>query len=153
MASVLTLTLSPVDRPLRLLKASGPSAVSVELTNLAPEGGGSNSILLAFIQMIDGMLASGRDFDLAHGYLALFLKVRPRPPWVHSIEPSLTLPPLLTASPTGAVPGPRCHGDPGPPLVPLGRRVGGATGIIRPISVSAVVRQERFALIFDALLY
>lgn len=26
--------------------------------------------------MIDSMLASGRDFDLAHGYLALFLKVR-----------------------------------------------------------------------------
>lgn len=67
---------SAVDLPLRLLKDSGPSAISIELTNLAPEGGGSNILLLAFIQMIDSMLASGRDFDLAHGYLALFLKVR-----------------------------------------------------------------------------
>lgn len=64
-----------VELPLRLLKDSGPSAISIELTNLAPEGGGSSTLLLAFIQMIDSMLASGRDFDLAHGYLALFLKV------------------------------------------------------------------------------
>lgn len=72
----MTLKLDPaVDLPLRLLKDSGPSAISVELTNLAPEGGGASHLLLAFIQMIDGMLASGRDFDLAHGYLALFLKV------------------------------------------------------------------------------
>eukprot|EP00066_Takifugu_rubripes_P003221 XP_003965647.1 PREDICTED: WD repeat-containing protein 36 [Takifugu rubripes] len=66
------------DVPLRLLKDSGPSAVSIELTSLAPEGGGSSSLLLAFIQMIDSMLASGRDFDLAHGYLALFLKLHLR---------------------------------------------------------------------------
>lgn len=63
---------------MRLLKDCGPSAVSVELTNLAPEGGGSSDLLLAFIRMIDSMLASGRDFDLAHSYLALFLKVGPR---------------------------------------------------------------------------
>lgn len=69
---------SAVDLPLRLLKDSGPSAISIELTSLAPEGGGSNSLLLAFIQMIEGLLASGRDFDLAHGYLALFLKVSER---------------------------------------------------------------------------
>ena len=72
----LNLKLDSADAlPLRLLKNSGPSAISIELTNLAPEGGGSNSLLLAFIRMIDSMLASGRDFDLAHGYLALFLKV------------------------------------------------------------------------------
>lgn len=68
--------MSTVDQPVRLLKDCGPSAVSIELTNLAPEGGGANSLLLAFIHMIDSMLASGRDFDLAHAYLALFLKVR-----------------------------------------------------------------------------
>lgn len=60
---------------MRLLKDCGPSAISVELTNLAPEGGGSSDLLLAFVRMIDSMLASGRDFDLAHSYLALFLKV------------------------------------------------------------------------------
>uniref|UniRef100_A0A4W6CQ21 WD repeat domain 36 n=1 Tax=Lates calcarifer TaxID=8187 RepID=A0A4W6CQ21_LATCA len=63
------------DRPLRLLKDCGPSALSVELTCLTSEGGGASSLLLAFIQMIDSMLASGRDFDLAHAYLALFLKL------------------------------------------------------------------------------
>lgn len=64
-----------VDHPMRLLKDCGPAALSIELTNLTSEGGGSSSLLLAFIQMIDSMLASGRDFDLAHAYLALFLKV------------------------------------------------------------------------------
>ncbi|KAM7392249.1 hypothetical protein PAMA_007394 [Pampus argenteus] len=64
--------------PLRLLKDCGPSALSVELTCLTSEGGGASSLLLAFIQMIDSMLASGRDFDLAHAYLALFLKLHLR---------------------------------------------------------------------------
>ncbi|XP_069557050.1 WD repeat-containing protein 36 isoform X2 [Brachyistius frenatus] len=66
------------DRPLRLLKDCGPAALSVELTCLSSEGGGDSSLLLAFIHMIDSMLASGRDFDLAHGYLALFLKLHIR---------------------------------------------------------------------------
>lgn len=60
---------------MRLLKDCGPAALSVELTCLSSEGGGANSLLLAFIQMIDSMLSSGRDFDLAQAYLALFLKV------------------------------------------------------------------------------
>uniref|UniRef100_A0A8P4K2D1 WD repeat-containing protein 36 n=1 Tax=Dicentrarchus labrax TaxID=13489 RepID=A0A8P4K2D1_DICLA len=70
--------LEPLDRPLQLLKDCGPSALSVELTCLTSEGGGANSLLLAFIQMIDSMLTSGRDFDLAHAYLALFLKLHLR---------------------------------------------------------------------------
>ncbi|KAM9306372.1 WD repeat-containing protein 36 [Pholidichthys leucotaenia] len=66
------------EQPLRLLKSCGPAAVSVELTCLTPEGGGASSLLLAFIQMIDCMLATGKDFDLAHAYLALFLKLHLR---------------------------------------------------------------------------
>ncbi|XP_045898256.1 WD repeat-containing protein 36-like [Micropterus dolomieu] len=66
------------DRSVRLLKDCGPAALSVELTYLTPEGGGASSLLLAFIQMIDSMLAGGRDFDLAHAYLALFLKLHLR---------------------------------------------------------------------------
>ncbi|XP_034751446.1 WD repeat-containing protein 36 [Etheostoma cragini] len=76
------------ERPLRLLKDCGPAALSVELSSLTPEGGGAigvtsegggaNSLLLAFILLIDSMLASGRDFDLAHAYLALFLKLHLR---------------------------------------------------------------------------
>ncbi|XP_075934337.1 WD repeat-containing protein 36 [Anarhichas minor] len=63
------------DRPLRLLKDCGPAALSVELTCLTSEGGGASRLLLAFIHMIDSMLSSGRDFDLAQAYLALFLKL------------------------------------------------------------------------------
>uniref|UniRef100_A0A3Q0S2I3 WD repeat domain 36 n=1 Tax=Amphilophus citrinellus TaxID=61819 RepID=A0A3Q0S2I3_AMPCI len=66
------------ESPLHLLKDCGPAALSVELTSLAPEGGGAKELLLAFIQMIDSMLAGGRDFDLAHAYLALFLKLHLR---------------------------------------------------------------------------
>ncbi|KAG7219004.1 hypothetical protein INR49_005904 [Caranx melampygus] len=66
------------DHPVRLLKDCGPAALSVELTCLTSEGGGDSSLLLAFINMIDSMLASGRDFDLAHAYLALFLKLHLR---------------------------------------------------------------------------
>ncbi|XP_074546401.1 WD repeat-containing protein 36 [Halichoeres trimaculatus] len=64
--------------PLKLLKDCGPAALSVELTCLASEGGGASSLLLAFIKMIDSMLTSGQDFDLAHAYLALFLKLHLR---------------------------------------------------------------------------
>ncbi|XP_071782503.2 WD repeat-containing protein 36 [Centroberyx gerrardi] len=68
------------DRPLLLLKSLGPSSLSIEISSLSAEGGGAsdNSLLLAFLRMIDGMLASGRDFDLAHAYLALFLKLHLR---------------------------------------------------------------------------
>uniref|UniRef100_A0AAX7UBG7 Small-subunit processome Utp21 domain-containing protein n=1 Tax=Astatotilapia calliptera TaxID=8154 RepID=A0AAX7UBG7_ASTCA len=72
------LTTGSFDQPLRLLKDCGPAALSVELNSLAPEGGGARELLLVFIQMIDSMLASGRDFDLAHAYLALFLKLHLR---------------------------------------------------------------------------
>ncbi|XP_037122014.1 WD repeat-containing protein 36 [Syngnathus acus] len=65
--------------PAALLKTFGPSAVSVELAGLSPEGGGaSGGLFLAFIGMIESMLASGRDFDLAHAYLSLFLKLHLR---------------------------------------------------------------------------
>lgn len=124
---------SAVDLPLRLLKDSGPSAISIELTSLAPEGGGSNSLLLAFIQMIDSMLASGRDFDLAHGYLALFLKVSEHITPVTLIIFRINIYSFscfISASPLGVVTGPRCHGSLASPLAPFGRRVGGATGIV-----------------------
>lgn len=104
----------------------------MELTNLAPEGGGASSLLLAFIQMIDSMLASGRDFDLAHGYLALFLKVRTLPA-LTSFLFFLVVYKLFCffpASPPAAVAGRRRHGSLASPRVSSGRRVGGATGII-----------------------
>uniref|UniRef100_A0A8C2ZFV5 WD repeat domain 36 n=1 Tax=Cyclopterus lumpus TaxID=8103 RepID=A0A8C2ZFV5_CYCLU len=77
-SSDLESALDSVDRPVRLLKDCGPAALSVELTCLSSEGGGASSLLLAFIHMIESMLSSGRDFDLAQGYLALFLKLHLR---------------------------------------------------------------------------
>lgn len=70
-----SLALFLVDRPVQILKDCGPAALSVELTCLTSEGGGTSMRLLAFIHMIESMLSSRRDFDLAHAYLALFLKV------------------------------------------------------------------------------
>ncbi|XP_061656643.1 WD repeat-containing protein 36 [Syngnathoides biaculeatus] len=64
--------------PADLLKTFGPSAVSVELAGLSAEGGGADGLLRAFVGMIDSMLAGGRDFDLAHAYLSLFLKLHLR---------------------------------------------------------------------------
>ncbi|XP_026212164.1 WD repeat-containing protein 36 [Anabas testudineus] len=66
------------EHPVHLLKDCGPAALSVELTCLTSEGGGSSTRLLAFIRMIGSMLSSGRDFDLAHAYLGLFLKLHLR---------------------------------------------------------------------------
>lgn len=122
-----------VELPLRLLKDSGPSAISIELTNLAPEGGGSSTLLLAFIQMIDSMLASGRDFDLAHGYLALFLKVGTHlgSNFAFFCVCNLhTFCCFFPASPPAAVAGLCCHGSLASPLLSFGRRVGAATGVV-----------------------
>lgn len=52
----------------------------------------------------------------------------------------------FSASPPLAVAGFCCHGSIAPPLLPSGGRVGGATVIIQPITVSAVIRQERPAV-------
>ncbi|KAK7880974.1 hypothetical protein WMY93_032369 [Mugilogobius chulae] len=60
--------MSSVSLPVSLLRESGPSSVAVEISELSAEGG------VAFLHMIDSLLRSGRDFDLAHGFLALFLK-------------------------------------------------------------------------------
>lgn len=104
--------------------------------------------------MIDSMLANGRDFDLAHAYLALFMKVSQS-----ELSPQLFIVKIFpefpvchqvlfcfSASPPLAVAGLCCHGSIAPPLLPSGGRVDGATVIIRPITVSAVIRQERPAV-------
>ncbi|XP_072309482.1 WD repeat-containing protein 36 isoform X1 [Eucyclogobius newberryi] len=66
------MTTRAFELPVSLLKKSGPSFVSLEISDLSAEGG------VAFLQMIDSMLQSGQDYDLAHGYLALFLKTHLR---------------------------------------------------------------------------
>jgi len=56
------------------LKNLGPSGLDAEILSLAPEGGGSVEVLGHFVDMVRGMMADKRDFELAQTYLALFLK-------------------------------------------------------------------------------
>lgn len=56
------------------LKSFGPLTVDFEVKSLAPEGGGSVKVMLQFLKLIEVMLKSFRDFELAQGYLGVFLK-------------------------------------------------------------------------------
>lgn len=57
------------------LKQLGPSLIDFEIKSLAPEGGGSVSVMLQFLKCIEYMLKSNKDFELAQSYLSVFLKV------------------------------------------------------------------------------
>ncbi|XP_067002805.2 WD repeat-containing protein 36 [Anabrus simplex] len=56
------------------LKDLGPSAINFEIASLAPEGGGSISLMLLFMKLIESLLLHNKDFELAQAYLGLFLK-------------------------------------------------------------------------------
>lgn len=53
----------------------GPSNIDTELRSLSPDGGGSIKVMQSFLRMIETMLNTKYDFELAQAYLALFLKV------------------------------------------------------------------------------
>lgn len=61
---------------LEMMKSYGASAVDLELRCLAPDGGGSIQLMLAFVHFISYVLQTNRDFELAQAWLALFLKVK-----------------------------------------------------------------------------
>ena len=63
------------DDIIQLLKAMGPSAIEIELTSLAPEGGGSLELMVKFLQLILSVLRSRKSFEAAQAYLGLFLKL------------------------------------------------------------------------------
>jgi len=56
------------------LKVMGPSAIDFEISSLAPQSGGSFDLMLQFMRLIESMLISNKDFELAQAYLGLFLK-------------------------------------------------------------------------------
>lgn len=56
------------------LKDMGPSAVDFEISSLGPQSGGSLDLMLQFMKLIESMLISNNDFELAQAYLGLFLK-------------------------------------------------------------------------------
>lgn len=57
------------------LKEMGPSAIDLEVQSLAPEGGGSINLMLAFMDFLSHSFSTNRDYELLQAYLALFLKV------------------------------------------------------------------------------
>ncbi|KAG8232513.1 hypothetical protein J437_LFUL012669 [Ladona fulva] len=61
--------------PLNKLKALGPTSIDYEIGLLNPDGGGSDTLMLQFMKMMEFVLKSKKDFELAQAYLALFLKV------------------------------------------------------------------------------
>uniref|UniRef100_A0A2D4NC46 WDR36/Utp21 C-terminal domain-containing protein n=2 Tax=Micrurus spixii TaxID=129469 RepID=A0A2D4NC46_9SAUR len=53
----------------------GPSNIEIELRGLSPDGGGAIEVMQSFLRMIEAMLNTKCDFELAQAYLALFLKL------------------------------------------------------------------------------
>lgn len=56
----------------------GPSMIDFEIKSLHPDGGGRISIMLKFMQMIEFMLKTNLNFELAQTYLGVFLKAHSR---------------------------------------------------------------------------
>lgn len=56
------------------LKALSPAAVEAEVNSMSPDVGGSLEVMKKFLLLIDSMLKTNRDFELAQSYLSLFLK-------------------------------------------------------------------------------
>ncbi|KAJ4443876.1 WD repeat-containing protein 36 [Periplaneta americana] len=56
------------------LKSLSPSLIDAEVSSLSPEGGGSVELLLLFMRLLESMLCSKKDFELAQAYLGLLLK-------------------------------------------------------------------------------
>ncbi|CAB3235752.1 unnamed protein product [Arctia plantaginis] len=57
------------------LKTLSPTAIEAEVTSMAPDDGGSLDVMKQFLLMLNVMLKSNRDFELAQSYLSLFLKM------------------------------------------------------------------------------
>ncbi|XP_040573506.1 WD repeat-containing protein 36 [Lepeophtheirus salmonis] len=57
------------------LTTKGPSAIDIEITSLAPEGGGSIQLMVQFLKMIIAALKTNRNFESIQAYLGLFLKL------------------------------------------------------------------------------
>ena len=63
------------DAIIEIIKAKGPSAIEIELTSLAPEGGGSQDVMIKFLKLVLSVLKSRKNFEAVQAYLGLFLKL------------------------------------------------------------------------------
>lgn len=60
------------------LTALGPSRIDFEIRSLHPDGGGSVVLMRQFLRLLEQMLVSNANFELAQTYLAVFLKAHGR---------------------------------------------------------------------------
>ncbi|XP_047026043.1 WD repeat-containing protein 36 [Helicoverpa zea] len=63
------------EKCIEKLKTLPPAAIEAEVTSMAPDAGGSVDVMKQFLKMLDIMLKSNRDFELAQSYMSLFLKM------------------------------------------------------------------------------
>ncbi|XP_053394412.1 WD repeat-containing protein 36-like [Mercenaria mercenaria] len=63
------------DKVLEYMKTLGPSAVDIEIRSLAPEMGGSVPVMCSFLQFVQSVLDTNKNFEIIQAYLGLFLKV------------------------------------------------------------------------------
>lgn len=63
------------DKTLEFLKTLGPSAIDVEIRSLSPDMGGSLNVMSNFIQFVQCILQTNRNFEIIQAYLALFLRI------------------------------------------------------------------------------
>ncbi|XP_060608574.1 WD repeat-containing protein 36-like isoform X2 [Ruditapes philippinarum] len=66
---------SNYDKVTEYMKSLGPSAVDVEIRSLAPEMGGSVVVMCNFLQFVQSVLQTNKNFEIIQAYLGLFLKV------------------------------------------------------------------------------
>ncbi|KAK5650664.1 hypothetical protein RI129_001693 [Pyrocoelia pectoralis] len=73
-----TITTNNFQPVIDKLKTMGPSLIELEIKSLNPQDGGSIPVMLQFLKLIEFMLLSNQDFELAHAYLGVFLKEHAR---------------------------------------------------------------------------
>ena len=59
-----------------MLQSFSPSQADVEVRTLSPEAGGSDILMLSFMEMLVAVLKTGRHYELIQAYISLFIKVR-----------------------------------------------------------------------------
>lgn len=63
------------EKCIEKFKSMSPSNIEAEITGMDPETGGTIDVMKKFLNMLEVMLNSNRDFELAQSYLGLFLKI------------------------------------------------------------------------------
>lgn len=66
------------DDSIKYITALGPSMVDFEIKSLDPHASGNDTVMFQFLKMVNAMLASNVNFELAQSYLAVFLKEHSR---------------------------------------------------------------------------